>query len=266
MRDQWSGTGTPLARGDPLSAQTRAMTTSPGVAPPTRVAIVCGGSRGVGRAAVLRLASSGCSVAVNYAHDQAAAEATVEEVLAAEGAAVAVRADIADELDVERLFEETIDVFGGVDVLVLAVVGHVPRGPLSAASLTDADALWEATARATFIVTREAARRLRDGGSIVSVTSSLFARPTACFGVYAAARAVTDVLTRVMALELADHDITVNAVALDVEAPCEPEPIAETVEFLLSPEGHRVTGQVIQVDSPGRQSSTFRSNGGGPCH
>jgi 3-oxoacyl-[acyl-carrier protein] reductase len=240
------------------------MTTCPEAASSARVAIVAGGSRGVGRASALRLARSGVSVVVNYAHDQAAAEATVEEVLASDGAAVALRADIADEMDVERMFAETIDVFGGVDMLVLAVIGQASRGPLSAASVADADALWQEIARATLIVSREAARRLRDGGSVVSLTSSLFASPAVGFGVYAAVRAVTDALTRVLALELLDRDITVNAVALDVESPCEPDRIADTVVHLLSEEGRRVTGQVIQVGPSEGSRSTFRSNGGGP--
>ena len=89
------------------------MTTPLDGAPAGRVAIVTGGSRGVGRATVRSLASRGYAVVVNYLHDQRAAESTVEAILADNGTAVAVRADVADELDVERLFAETIEAFGG---------------------------------------------------------------------------------------------------------------------------------------------------------
>ncbi len=228
------------------------MTNSPRGTQSGRVAIVAGASRGVGRATVLRLATSGYSVVVNYAHDQRTAESTVDAILADNGAAVTVRADIADELDVERLFAETTDLFGGVDAVVLAVIGQAPKRRVEAIALEELDALWRTHARATFIITREAARHLRDGGSIVSLTSSVVGRPRAEYGAFAAAKAATDVLTTALSLELWHRDITVNAVSLDVEAPCEPHKIADTVAYLLSDEGHGVTGQVIRVDRPVR--------------
>ena len=100
--------------------------TSPPLTPPgsvTRaagygVAIVIGGSRSVGREVVRALASQGYAIAVVYLEDQVKADATVEEVLAAGGAAVTVRADLTDDLDVERVFTETIAAFAGVDVVV----------------------------------------------------------------------------------------------------------------------------------------------------
>ena len=97
-----------------------------GETPGGRVAIVAGGSRGIGRGTVLRLTLSGYAVAIGYAHDQRAAESIVETVLARNGAAVAIRADVTDDLDVEMLFAETAETFGGVDVVVHAV--HSPLG------------------------------------------------------------------------------------------------------------------------------------------
>ena len=125
------------------------MTIPAGGVPADRVAVVTGGSRGVGRAVACRLARDGCAVVVNYLHDQRAAESTVEAMLASYGDVIAVRADVADDLDVQRLFAETITTFGGVDVVVHAV------------SSRDAD-----------IVNREAARHLRDGGVIVNLPTS----------------------------------------------------------------------------------------------
>src|SRR5262245_44566989 len=90
-----------------------------------RVAIVTGGSRGMGRETIQRLASLGYAVVVNYVHDQRTAESTVDAVLDGRGAAVAIRADVADLLDVERLFSQTIETFGAVDAIVHAVRGHV---------------------------------------------------------------------------------------------------------------------------------------------
>lgn len=112
------------------------------------VAIVTGGSRSDGRGVVRALASQGCAIAVVYLEDQSEAEATVEEVLAAGGAAFTVRADLTDDLDVERVFKETIAAFARVDV----VVHTITRG---------ASVLYE-----------QASRHLRPGSAIFSVSGA----------------------------------------------------------------------------------------------
>jgi 3-oxoacyl-[acyl-carrier protein] reductase len=109
-------------------------------------AIVTGGSCGVGREIALALASRGYAVVVVYLRDQGAAEAAVDEILAANGTALGIRADVVDELDVERLFDETKAAFGSVDVVVHTALRGSP------------------------VVNQEAARQLRDGGAIVSVS------------------------------------------------------------------------------------------------
>jgi 3-oxoacyl-[acyl-carrier protein] reductase len=215
------------------------------------VTIVTGGSRGVGRAIVRALASRGYPVAVNYLHHQRAAESTVEMVLADNGAAVAVRADVTDELDVERLFAETIEVFGAIDVVVHAVGGGVTTAPVAEVDLAQFDALCRINTRAALIVNREAARRLRSGGAIINVTSSTVGSPWPSYGALAASKAAVDALTRVLALELRARDITVNAVSIQVDRPCAPHRVADAVAYLLSDQGHGLTGQVIRVDDPG---------------
>lgn len=112
------------------------------------VAIVTGGSCGIGREIARRLASRGYGIVVVYLRDQREAEAAVEEILAANGTALAVRADVTDELDVERLFGETKAAFGAVDVVVHTAV------------------------RGSAVVNRQAARQLRHGGAIVNVSSA----------------------------------------------------------------------------------------------
>jgi NAD(P)-dependent dehydrogenase (short-subunit alcohol dehydrogenase family) len=104
----------PLARRGAIAAKVPFV-----VSPTCAVAIVTGGSRGAGREIARTLASRGYAVVVVYLRDQGAAEAAVEEILAADGTALAVRADLTDELDVERLFAETVAAFGRVDVVVL---------------------------------------------------------------------------------------------------------------------------------------------------
>jgi 3-oxoacyl-[acyl-carrier protein] reductase len=217
--------------------------------PGGRVAIVTGGSRGVGRAIVRSLATRDYAVVVNYLHDQRAAESTVGMVLAGNGIAVAVRADAADELDVERLFAETDWMFGGVDLVVHAVCGRVPEAPVAEVDLEQFDDLCRINTRATLIVDREAARQIRGGGAIINLTSSAVGSPRPSCGALAATKAATDALTRVLALELRARDITVNAVSLQVGG-CAPDRVAETVAYLSGADGRGVTGQVIRLDEP----------------
>jgi 3-oxoacyl-[acyl-carrier protein] reductase len=218
-----------------------------GGSPAGRVAIVTGGSRGVGRTTIRLLAARGYAVVVNYLHDQRAAESTVEAILTDKGAAVAVRADVADDLDVQRLFAETIAAFGGIDVVVHAVGSPVATAPVAEVDLDVFDALVRISTRATFIVNREAARHLRNGGAIVNLTSPADSLALTAYGLYAATKAATDVLTRALALELRERGITVNAVCIEVDTPCAPNRVADVVAYLLSDHGHLLTGHVLGV-------------------
>jgi 3-oxoacyl-[acyl-carrier protein] reductase len=219
--------------------------------PAGHVAIVTGGSRGVGRVTIRLLAARGYAVVVNYLHDQRAAESTVDAILTNKGAAVAVRADVADDLDVHRLFAETIAAFGGIDVVVHAVGSPVTTAPVAEVDLDVFDALVRINTRATFIVNREAARHLRNGGAIVNLTSSADSLPLTAYRLYAAAKAATDVLTRALAVELRERDITVNAVSVQAGLPCAPDQVAEVIAYLLSEHGHGLTGHVLRVGDPG---------------
>ncbi len=215
--------------------------------PAGRVAIVTGGSRGVGRATIRLLAARGYAVVVNYLHDQRAAESTVEAILTDKGAAVAVRADVADDLDVQRLFAETIAAFGGIDAVVHAVGSPVTTAPVAEVDLDVFDALVRTCTRATFVVNREAARHLRNGGAIVNLTSPADSLSLTAYGLYTAAKAATDVLTRALAIELRERDITVNAVCIGVDTSCAPNRVAGVVAYLLSDHGHRLTGHMLRV-------------------
>ena len=224
-----------------------------------RVVIVTGGSRGVGREAIQRLASLGYAVVVNYLHDQRAAESTVDSVLEDHGAAVAIRADVADDLDVERLFAQTIETFGAVDAVVHSVQGRVSPSSFAEVPFDDFDAMYRTSIRATFIVNRVAAHRVRDGGAIVNVFSSVTESALPAYGAYATAAAAITASIRALALELRGRDITVNGISLDAGKPCSPARIADLVACMLSTDGHAVTGQVIHLDD--RPSAEVDSRG-----
>ena len=227
------------------------MNTALNGSPAGRVAIVTGGSHGVGQATIRRLALSGYAVVVNYLHRQRAAESTVEAILADNGDAVAIRADIADDLDVQRLFAETIAAFGGIDVVVHAAGRRIAAAPVTEVDLDEFDALVRINTRATFVVNREAARHLRHGGAIVNLSSSPNGSSLRTHGVYTATKAITDVLTRALALELHERDITVNAASLEADRPCAPDRVADVIAYLVSDQGHHLTGQVLRVGDPG---------------
>jgi 3-oxoacyl-[acyl-carrier protein] reductase len=212
-----------------------------------RVAIITGGSRGAGLDVTLQLAGLGYAVVVNYARDQGAADAAVDQVLALDDIALAVRADVSDELDVERLFAETIEAFGGVDVVVHAA-GQMIDGPFGDFDLDTFDALVRTNVRGTFVVNRQASRQLRDGGAIVNFSCSVVGLARPRFGVYAATKSAVEAMTSALALELRGRDITVNAVAPGLDPPGTSGDVAQVVAFLVGTDGHGVSGQVIRAD------------------
>jgi 3-oxoacyl-[acyl-carrier protein] reductase len=210
------------------------------------VAIVTGGSQGVGRAVARKLAAADYAVVVGYLNRQIAADAAVAEILAANGAAVAVRADVADPLDVERLFRETIDAFGHVDVVVHAAARMVVGGT-PAYDLETFDALHRVNARGTFVVNQQASLQLRDGGAIVNFSSSAVGMALPSYAAYATSKGAVDAITPILARELRARDITVNAIALGLGLSAKPADISNLVAFLVSDDGHWVNGQVISA-------------------
>jgi 3-oxoacyl-[acyl-carrier protein] reductase len=212
----------------------------------TRVAIVTGGSQGIGRAVARKLATGDYGVVISYLDSQPAADATVDEILSANGTAVAVRADVADALDVERLFSETIDAFGHVDVVIHAAARMI-LGAVADYDLQTLDALHRLDARGTFVVNQQASLQLRDGGAIVNVSSSVVGLARPSHPAYAPSNGAVDAITPVLARELGARDITVNAIALGPELPTTPPDIANLVAFLVSEDGHWVNGQVIRA-------------------
>jgi 3-oxoacyl-[acyl-carrier protein] reductase len=234
---------------------------------PARVAIVTGGSRGIGRAVVSRLAQDGYAVVVGYGSSAAAADAAAGEA----GQAIAVQADVADEAAVARLFDAAEQAFGGVDVVVHAA-GRMTLAPVAELDLDELDALHRTNIRGSFVVAQQAARRLRPGGALVTFSSSVVELAFPRYAAYAASKGAVEAMTLVLARELRGRDVTVNTVApgptatalfldandqeaidrLSKQPPLErlgtPEDIAEVVAFLAGPAGHWVNGQIIRAN------------------
>jgi 3-oxoacyl-[acyl-carrier protein] reductase len=179
---------------------------------PTRVAIVTGGTRGIGRATAERLAADGMAVVAVYAGNKEAAEDTVADISASGGRALAVQADVADEHATADAFDVAEREFGGVDVVVNAA-GIMILAPLADFDLDALDRMHRTNIRGTFVVNQLAARRVRRGGAIInfSTTVKKLALPT--YSAYAASKGAVDAVSLILARELRGRDITVNAVA-----------------------------------------------------
>ena len=237
----------------------------------SQVALVTGGSRGIGAAIAERLARDGFTVVINYAGDQAAAEALTRKIEAAGGRALSAQADVADPAAVQRLFDAAETAFGGVDVLVNAA-GVMQLATIAASD----DALFDRTIainlKGSFNTMREAAKRLRNGGRVINFSTSVVGLNMPTYAVYVATKAAVEALTHVMSKEMRGRQITVNAVApgptatelflkgkpaelidqLAKMAPLErlgqPEDIANVVAFLAGPDGGWVNGQVLRAN------------------
>jgi len=237
---------------------------------PTRVAIVTGGSGGIGRETAQRLAADGIAVVVAYSGKQKPADAAVAAIVEAGGAAIAIKADVADEHNVAALFDATEQIYGGVDVVV-HTAGIMLLSPLAELELDVLDQMIRVNLRGTFVVSREAARRVRPGGAIINFSSSVVKIALPGYTAYAATKGGVDAMTLILAKELHGRDITVNAVApgptatplfldgkdqetidlLAKMAPLErlgtPEDIAEVVAFLAGP-ARWVNGQILYAN------------------
>jgi 3-oxoacyl-[acyl-carrier protein] reductase len=233
---------------------------------------VTGGSRGIGRSVVEELAGEGLAVVVGYASNYAKAEEAVAAAAAKGAQAIAVAADVADEEAVSKLFDAAESNFGGLDVVVNAA-GMMHLGPLVDLDLGVLDLMLRTNVRGTFVVSQQAARRVRPGGAIVNFSSSVIGRVLPSYAGYAASKAAVEAMTFILAHELRGRDVTANAVAPGPTAtdmflegtdedilsrfatavPLErigvPADIAPVVAFLASPSGHWINGQTVRVNA-----------------
>jgi 3-oxoacyl-[acyl-carrier protein] reductase len=235
-----------------------------------KVALVTGGSRGIGRAVVERLARDGATVIFSYQRDEAAADDVVNAISTAGGTVWAVQADQAEAQEVVRLYDVAEDKAGALDIVVNnAAVGTV--GLIADTSAIEFDRVMAVNLKGTFVSVREAARRLRGGGRIINVSTVNTVMPAPGIGLYAASKGAVEQLTIIAAHELGPRGITVNTVSpgatdtdmlrannsaegvkeMSAMSPLgrlgQPADVADVIAFLAGPDGRWMTGQNLRA-------------------
>ncbi len=233
-----------------------------------KVAIVTGASRGIGGAVAARLGREGAMVVVNYVQNAAKAQEVVEAVEASGSQAVSVKADVGRTEDVRRLFRTAEERFGGVDVVINNASTSIFK-PHAEVSEEEFDRVFGLIARGTFFALQEAAKRLRDGGRVVNISSGGTVTGGPMAGLYLGAKAAVEQFSLALAKELGPRGITVNAVLpglTDTDGmimPAEaveqavsmtplgrlgqPEDVADVVAFLVGEDGRWMTGQLVRA-------------------
>ena len=235
-----------------------------------RVALVTGGSRGIGAAVVEGLARAGAQVALTYRSAEEAADEVVQRVEAARGHAKAYRVDSADAQEATGIVAKVVEDFGQLDILVNNA-GISPTKPLHEVTDEDFDEVMHTNVRGVFVTSREASKVMQKGGRIINIGSVWGERmPLPGVSLYTMSKFAVAGLTRAWARDLGERGITVNNVQpgpIDTDAnPAngefaqmlapmtalgrygEPVDIAEMVTFLASPEAKYVTGASLNVD------------------
>ncbi|PIU55483.1 MAG: enoyl-[acyl-carrier-protein] reductase FabL [Chloroflexi bacterium CG07_land_8_20_14_0_80_51_10] len=236
-----------------------------------KVALITGGSRGIGRAITLKLASEGADVIINYFRKRDTAEFTAQEAREKGVNVHIIKADVGDEAKIDRMFAEVEEHFGRLDILINNAASGVARSALDL-DTRGWDWTMDINARAFLLCAQRATKLMKDGGKMVSISSLGSRLVMPIYTAVGVSKAALEALTRYLAIELAPKGICVNGVAAAAvetealklytgdQAPpqmwnttpagrmVQPEDIASVVAFLCSDEASMIRGQIITID------------------
>jgi 3-oxoacyl-[acyl-carrier protein] reductase len=232
-----------------------------------KVAIVTGVSQGIGLAVAQRFYAEGANLVLASLPEHDTSANVLKKIGASEDRALVVEGDLRQGDFVERIFLATEKRFGAPNI-VAAIAGVNINKPMAEATDEDFDRIFSVNTRATFWLFREAARKIRDGGRILGVSSNMVLQGRPGVALYAASKAAVEQFVKILAKEVGHRSVTVNAIApgpTDTAmvsqlsrdtAPAitplgrlgQPSDIADVAAFLVSEDAHWVTGQVIGVN------------------
>lgn len=236
-----------------------------------KVALVTGSSRGIGRAIADRLNNAGASLVINYVNQEGKARDLAAAIEQAGGRCLVVQADVAKAADVERLFNQSLEHFNRMDIVINNAGIRISK-KIAEVTEDEFDQFFSINLKGTFLVCQQAARRVESGGRIVNISTTMTRMMVPDFGLYSASKAAVDQITRAMARELGARNITVNAVApgptntdlfregktteqieqmgqaASLGRIAEVHDIADVVAFLVSDDARWISGQTIHAN------------------
>jgi 3-oxoacyl-[acyl-carrier protein] reductase len=243
-----------------------------------KVAVVTGASKGIGASIAEHLGAAGASVVVNYSSSKAGADAVVGKITAKGGKAIAVQGDVSKQADIVRLFKETIAAYGKVDILVNNA-GIFDFKPLEAITPEHFHSQFDLNVLGLLLTTQEAVKHIKEGGSIINISSIVGQMPVASASVYSATKAAVDAITISLSQELGPKKIRVNSLnpgMVETEGLhavgfaesdfrkhvesitplgriAQPEDIAKAAVYFASDDAGWVTGQTLLLTGGQRQ-------------
>lgn len=236
-----------------------------------KVAIITGASRGIGRKIAEQLADLGVSVVINYHSNKQEADNVVEGIISNGGKAIAIQADISKVFDIKKLFEQTIETYGKINILINNA-GLMINNPIANITEEEFDRHFSINVKGTYFTCQEAMKHMENNGKIINFSTSVTSVMFPSYSVYAASKGAVEQITRQLAKEFGSKGISINAIApgpiktelfmlgkteQQIEALSkmnsfgrlgEPEDIADVIEFLISDKSHWITGQTIKVN------------------